>query len=393
MTTPPNFDEIIDRRGSGCGKWDAMEKLYGVSADDGLAMWVADMDFRPPQVVLDRGQAMMDHGVFGYTTGDGGLFEALSWWLKERHGWTVSPEAMFTTTGIVNAVALCLDTYTAPGDGIVLFTPIYHAFAKTILGADRTVVECEMPMVDGMYTFDFDAWDVQMTGSEKMIILCSPHNPGGRVWTRAELEGVAAFAKRHDLLVVSDEIHHDLIMPGETHIPMALIEGVTDRLITLAAPSKTFNLAGLHTGCTIIEDDDLRARFAKRKEALRVSSNVFGVEFATAAYSPEGAAWVDALTAYLDGNRKVFDAGINAIPGLTSMPLQATYLSWVGFEGTGMSPEEFQQRVYKTAKIAANQGPAFGKGGDSFLRFNIGMPRAQISDAVERMAQAFSDLQ
>ena len=124
-----------------------------------------------------------------------------------------------------------------------------------------------------------------------------------------------------------------------------------------------------------------------------MSSNVFGVEFATAAYSPEGAAWVDALTAYLDGNRKVFDAGINAIPGLTSMPLQATYLSWVGFEGTGMSPEEFQQRVYKTAKIAANQGPAFGKGGDSFLRFNIGMPRAQISDAVERMAQAFSDLQ
>lgn len=393
MTTPPNFDEIIDRRGTGCAKWDAMEKLYGVSPDEGLAMWVADMDFRPPQCVLDRGRALLDMGVYGYTTGDGGLYDAVSWWMGERHGWTVAPEAMFTTTGIVNAVALCLETFTAPGDGIVLFTPVYHAFAKTILGADRKVVECQMPLVDGIYTMDFDAWDAQMTGSEKMIILCSPHNPGGRVWTREELEGIAAFAKRHDMLLVSDEIHHDLIMPGQKHIPMALIEECKDRLITLAAPSKTFNLAGLHTGCVIIEDDDLRARFAKRKEALRVSSNLFGVEFATAAYSPDGAAWVDALTSYLEGNRKVFDDGINAIPGVTSMPLQATYLSWVDFAGTGMTLDEIKDRVYGTAKIAANEGPAFGTGGESFIRFNIGMPRAKIEEAVERMANAFADLQ
>lgn len=393
MTTPPNFDEIIDRRGTGCAKWDAMEKLYGVSPDEGLAMWVADMDFRPPQCVLDRGRALLDHAVFGYTTGDGGFYDAVSWWMGERHGWTVAPDTMFTTTGIVNAVALCLETYTAPGDGIVLFTPVYHAFAKTILGADRKVVECQMPLVDGIYTMDFDAWDAQMTGSEKMIILCSPHNPGGRVWTREELEGIAAFAKRHDMLLVSDEIHHDLIMPGQKHIPMALIEGVTDRLITLAAPSKTFNLAGLHTGCVIIEDDDLRARFARRKDALRVSSNLFGVEFATAAYSPDGAAWVDALTSYLEGNRKVFDDGINAIPGVTSMPLQATYLSWVDFAGTGMTLDEIKQRVYGTARIAANEGPAFGTGGESFIRFNIGMPRAKIEEAVERMTNAFADLQ
>ncbi|CAN0579230.1 unnamed protein product, partial [Ectocarpus sp. 12 AP-2014] len=156
---------------------------------------------------------------------------------------------------------------------------------------------------------------------------------------------------------------------------------------------KTFNLAGLHTGCVIIEDEDLHARFAGRKEALRVSSNVFGVEFATAAYSPEGAAWVDALTTYLDGNRKVFDDGINAIPGLTSMPLQATYLSWVDFAGTGMNIDEIKARTYQGAGIAANEGPAFGTGGETFMRFNIGMPRARIVEAVERMTRAFGDLQ
>ncbi len=393
MTATPNFDEIIDRRGTGCAKWDKMEDIYGVSPDDGLAMWVADMDFRPPQVVLDRGREMLEHGVFGYTPGDGGLFQAASWWMGERHGWAVDPGHMFITTGIVNAVALCLDIYTAPGDGIVLFTPVYHAFAKTINGAGRKVVECEMPLEDGRYTMDFDAWDAQMTGAETMLILCSPHNPGGRVWTRAELDGIAAFAARHDLLLVSDEIHHDLVMPGEKHIPMALIDEALERLVMLVAPSKTFNLAGLHCGLTIIPDDALRARFAKRMEELRLSSNIFGVEFATAAYSPDGAAWVDALMSYLDGNRKVFDAGINAIPGLRSMPLEATYLSWVDFSGTGMKREEFTARVTESAGIAVNAGPTFGKGGDSWLRYNIGMPRARIEDAVARMAKAFGDLQ
>ena len=393
MSTAPNFDQIIDRRGSGCAKWDAMEKFSGVAAEDGMAMWVADMDFRSPQVVLDRGREMVEHGFFGYTTGDGGLFDAAAWWMKARHGWAADPAHMFTTTGIVNAVALCLDTYTQPGDGIVLFTPVYHAFAKTILGADRKVVECVMPIEDGVYALDFDAWDAQMDGAEKELILCSPHNPGGRIWSRAELEAIAAFAKRHDLLLISDEIHHDLILPGQKHIPMNLIEGVTDRLVTLVAPSKTFNLAGLHTGLVIIEDDALRAQFARRKEALRVSSNIFGVEFATAAYSPAGADWVDALTDYLDGNRKVFDAGINAIPGLRSMPMQATYLSWVDFNATGMTQDEIARRIAEDAKIAVNDGPAFGTGGEGFMRFNIAMPRAQVETAVDRMTKAFADLQ
>jgi cystathionine beta-lyase len=226
-----------------------------------------------------------------------------------------------------------------------------------------------------------------------MLILCSPHNPGGRVWTRAELEAVADFAKRHDLLIVSDEIHADLLMPGQKHTPMALIEGIADRLVMMTAGTKTFNIAGAHVGNVIIADETLRARFAARMMALGMSPNSFGLHMITAAYSPAGAAWVDDLCAYLAENARVFDAGINAIPGLRSMPLESTYLAWVDFSGTGMTRDEFTARVEREAKIATNHGPTFGQGGDSFLRFNIAAPRSVVEDAVARMQKAFGDLQ
>ena len=393
MNADPRFDPIIDRRNSHCVKWDMMETIYGVSADEGLAMWVADMDFRPPDCVLGAVQQMIDHGVIGYFGDDSKYREAIRWWMQERHGWTVEPASIFTTHGLVNGTAMCVETWTQPGDGIVLFTPVYHAFARVIKAADRKIVECEMPLREGRYEMDFDAWDAQMTGAEKMLILCSPHNPGGRVWTREELQGVADFAKRHDLILVSDEIHHDLVMPGQRHIPMTAIDGIEDRLVMMTATTKTFNIAGSHTGNVIIADETLRAAFAKRMLGLGLSPNSFGLFMTTAAYSPEGAAWVDALCTYLDGNRRIFDDGINAIPGLASMPLEATYLSWVDFAGTGMDRAEFTRRVEQDAKIAVNHGPTFGKGGDSFLRFNIATPRARIEDAVDRMAKAFADLQ
>jgi cystathionine beta-lyase len=232
-----------------------------------------------------------------------------------------------------------------------------------------------------------------MTGSEKMLVLCSPHNPGGRVWSREELEGVAAFAKRHDLILVSDEIHHDLVMPGHKHTPMAMIEGISDRLVMMTATTKTFNIAGSHVGNVIIEDEKLRARFATRMAALGLSPNSFGLFMATAAYSPEGAAWVDELVAYIEGNRQLFDERVNAIPGLASMRLESTYLAWVDFSGTGMTREEFTRRVEQDACIAANHGPTFGKGGESFLRFNLATPRVRVEEACDRLAKAFGDLQ
>jgi len=389
-----NFDEIIERHGTHCQKWDMMEAVHGVPAEDGLAMWVADMDFRPPSAVTDALQRMVDHGVFGYFGDDRDYKAAICWWMRERHSWEIEPSWIFTTHGLVNGTSICLEAFTAPGDGVVLFTPVYHAFARVIRAAGRNVVECPLVRREGRYEMDFDAYDGLMTGAEKMIVLSSPHNPGGRVWSRAELQALADFARRHDLVLVSDEIHHDLLYPGQSHIVMDLVdESLRDRLVMMTATTKTFNIAGAHVGNVIIPDEGLRARFAARMAALGMSPNSFGVEMATAAYSPGGAAWLDALMRYLDGNRRLFDAGVNAIPGLASMPLEATYLAWVDFAGTGMAPEEFTARVERDARIAVNRGTSFGSGGENFLRFNIATPRARIAEAVERLQEAFSDLQ
>ena len=388
-----SFDTVIDRRDTHCAKWDAMESVYGVPADTGIAMWVADMDFAAPQVIQDAVQRMVDHGVYGYFGDDSKYRAAICWWMQNRHGWKVKADHIFTTHGLVNGTAMCVDAFTAPGDGIVLFTPVYHAFARVINAAGREVVECALAQEDGRYRMDFDAYDAQMKGHEKMVVLCSPHNPGGTVWSREELQQVADFAKRHDLVLVSDEIHHDLVMPGHKHTAMALIDGIEDRLVMMTATTKTFNIAGSHCGNVIIANPELRAKFAARMMALGLSPNSFGLFMATAAYSPEGAAWVDDLVDYLDGNRRIFDAAVNAIPGLKSMPLEATYLAWVDFDGTGMSREEFTKRVEKGASIAINRGPTFGTGGDSFLRFNIATPRVRVEEACARLTTAFSDLQ
>ena len=389
-----SFDETINRLGTHSVKWDMMERLYGVPAGKGLAMWVADMDFRPPACVQDAVEKMAAHGIYGYYGDDAAYLESIRWWMQTRHGWAVNPAHIFTTHGLVNGTGLVVDAFTAPGDGVVLMTPVYHAFARTIKAAGRRVVECPLALRDGRYEMDFTAWDGQMTGGERMLILCSPHNPGGRVWTTEELRATADFCKRHNLILVSDEIHHDLLMPGHKHHIMANIApDCADRLVMMTAATKTFNIAGSHTGNVIIADDALRARFAARMMALGISPNSFGLNMVEAAYSPAGAEWVDALCLYLDGNRQIFDAGVAAIPGLRSMPLEATYLSWVDFSGTGMAPAEFKARVEKAAQICANHGETFGCGGETFLRFNIATPRALVEEAVSRLQTAFGDLQ
>ncbi|MDV7145686.1 MalY/PatB family protein [Tropicimonas sp. TH_r6] len=388
-----SFDDVIDRFGTHCAKWDMMEPIYGVPAGDGISMWVADMDFRPPQVVQQAIEKMVAHGIYGYWGGETEYRDAICWWMQTRHGWSVEPDWIFSTHGLVHGTGMCVDTWTEPGDGVVLMTPVYHAFARVIRAAGREVVECELVNENGRYEMDFETWDAKMTGREKLLILCSPHNPGGRVWTRAELEGVAAFAKRHDLILVSDEIHHDLVYPGQDHTPMALIDGIEDRLVMMTATTKTFNIAGTHTGNVIIPDPALRKAFGARMAGLGLSPNSFGIAMTTAAYSPEGAVWVDELVAYLDGNRKLLDDSVNAIPGLSSMAMESTYLGWVDFSGTGMDREEFTRRVEQGARIAVNHGPSFGNGGENFLRFNFATPRSVVAQAMERLEAAFGDLQ
>ena len=390
----PDFDEIIDRTGTGCNKWDDMQAVYGVSPQDGIAMWVADMDFRPPAAVQRAVEGFAAHGVYGYPGSNPAYTDAIRWWMARRHGWEVAPDWILSAHGLVNGTALCVDAFTRPGDRVILMTPVYHAFARVVRASGREVAEFPLALVDGRYRMDWDAWAALLTGRERMLILCSPHNPGGRVWTEAELREVADFCAAHDLILVSDEIHHDLVMPGQRHHVLArLVPEAAPRLVTLTAATKTFNIAGAHIGNLIVADPALRARLQGRIMAQGVSPGLFGPGMVTAAYSPEGAEWVDRLTAYLDGNRRLFDAGVNAIPGLRSMPLEATYLAWVDFADTGMGRVEFTARVAKEAGIAANHGHTFGTGGESFLRFNLATPRAVVAQAVERLRKAFADLQ
>ena len=389
-----DFDEVIDRRGTHSSKWDTMEELYGVSPDSGLSMWVADMDFRAPKIIQEKLRGINSHGIYGYYGDHKEYNNSIKWWMKNRHNWEIDTSWIFTTHGLVNGTGLCIDAFTKPGDGIILFTPVYYQFSNLVEAARRKVVECPLKLIDNHYHFDFVAYERNLSGDEKMVILCSPHNPGGRVWTKNELQEVVKFAKKHDLVLVSDEIHHDLVYPNKSHTVMPIADpSVCDRLVMMTATTKTFNIAGAHSGNVIISNPNLRQKFSQRIKALGISPNSFGLFMATAAYSPEGAQWLDELLHYIDGNRVIFDREVNKIPGLSSMPLEGTYLAWVDFSGTGMEEEEFIYRVQEKAKIAVNHGSTFGTGGEKFLRFNLATPRTLVVEATKRLKDAFSDLQ
>ncbi|HPQ95857.1 MAG TPA: PatB family C-S lyase, partial [Thiolinea sp.] len=328
-----DFNELIDRRHTHSLKWDLLEPLYGVSPDSGLAMWVADMDFRPPPAVNEALAQAVAHGVHGYFGDESAHKAAISSWMQRRHGWSVDPDWIMTVHGLVAGTALCLQAFTAEGDGVILFTPVYHAFARTIRANRREVVGSPLVHRNGRYEMDLETLAARLRGHEKMVILCSPHNPGGRVWSREELKQLADFCVAHELLLVSDEIHHDLVYPGHKHIPMALADpAIRAQLVMLTATTKTFNIAGGLTGNVIIENPALLTRFKVAHLASGTSPNRFGVLMATAAYQ-QGEAWLEALIPYLDANRRLFDAGINAVPGFRSMAMAATYLAWVDFSG------------------------------------------------------------
>ena len=388
------FDTQIDRRNTHSSKWDMMEPLYGVSPDDGLAMWVADMDFRPPQAVADSLTKLTDHGIYGYFGDDSEYLDAVAWWMKNRHGWEVPRGGIFTTHGLVNGTALCVDTFTQSGDGVVLFTPVYHAFAKVIRANDREVIELPLVQNNGRYEMDFDSYDASLPSHAKMVILCSPHNPGGRVWSSDELQQLADFCETHDLTLISDEVHNDLVYKGNQHHVLAnIVPSIRHRLVTLVATTKTFNLAGCMIGSMVVADDALRSRLARVAHgAAGMSFNRIGMLMCTAAWE-HGDEWLDTLLDYLAENRRIFDEAMASIPGVRSMPIEATYLCWVDFADTGMDRVEFTRRVEKQAQIAVNHGNSFGIGGDSFLRFNIACRRDLLIEAAKRLKNAFSDLQ
>ena len=390
-----SFDQIIDRRGTNCTKWDMMgAPSIGVPAEDGLAMWIADMDFAAPDFLQEATQKLIEKANYGYFIGEPEMKQQISRWMKTRHGWSVDPSEMFSTYGLGNAIAICLHTYTQPEDEVIIFTPVYHEFSAKIRRAGRAVKESPLVIRDGVYHMDLEALEASMTGREKLLIFCSPHNPAGRIWTADELKALAAFCARHDLLLISDDIHHDLTYPGTAYVPLPVAAPeAADRLIMLTSASKTFNIAGTRLGTVSIPDEALRKRFGDWLDSLNIQPNLLGLVQTEAAYSQRGAEWVDQLRTYLAENSRVFLDGMGQIPGVTPMPMQSTYLTWVDFTNTGMEMSEVIRRVREDARIAPSIGAEFGAGGENFLRFNIGTPRAQVTEAVERLQNAFADLQ
>ena len=389
-----HFNDPIDRRGTNSSKWDMMETLYGVSPTDGLAMWTADSDYPTAPCVIEALRNAADHGVFGYVPIYDDYLNAVQWWMRTRHNWEVETNWILTTQGLGNGIALSIDVWTDPGARIVTFNPVYMEFQSKIEKAGREVVQCPLKRENNTYVLDLEDAQSRLDGTEQMLIWCSPQNPSGRVWTVDELRAVADFARRNDLILVSDEIHHDLVYAGQTFVPIHVAAPeITDRLILLTAASKTFNIAGQRTGNMIIPDDTLRRDMLKKLNVMDYKPAGLSLAMITAAYSEEGAVWADAQMEHLDGNRKVFDAAMAQIPGVVSTPLEATYLAWVDFENTGMTHEEIVKRVHHDARIAPSAGPTFGLGGENFLRFNLATQRHRVEEACDRLLSAFSDLQ
>ncbi|WP_120502095.1 MalY/PatB family protein [Roseovarius sp. EL26] len=389
-----NFDEFPERRGTNSAKWDGMRAATGVTAPDAIAMWIADKDFSTPDFIKEAAQKQVDLDNYGYFTGEGDLNRSIAWWMKTRHNWDIDTDWITNTYGLGNAIALCINIYTEPDDEIIVFTPVYHEFTSKILRAGRTPKQWAMPIENGVYQLDLEGLEATLTGKEKMMLFCSPHNPAGRIWTPEELRELSAFCARNDLLLVSDDIHHDIIYPGQTYTPLLIAapEAAAHSIVVTAA-SKTFSIAGVRLGSVIIADAGLRERFQSFVNALNIQPNLFGKVLTQAAYSERGAAWTDEMRAYIDGNHRLFLEGLADIPGVTPMPMQSTFLSWIDFSNTGMDMDEVIRRVTEDARIAPSIGADFGKGGENFLRFNIALPRPMLQEAVKRLQAAFADLQ
>ena len=387
-----DFDAVINRVGTHSSKWDNMQAKYGVSPETGIAMWVADMDFMPPPAVNDVVRQAATHGVHGYFGDDGDYRQALIGWMQRRHNWYVQSDWIINAHGLGSAIGTCLQAFSEVGDGVIIFSPVYHAFARIINANGRQVIESPLVDRNGRYHMDLDHLETQLTGNEKILLFCSPHNPGGRLWDKQELTALAAFCDKYNLILISDEVHNDLVFAPGKHIVLAkAVPDISHRLVTLVATTKTFNLAGAMIGSIVTADDYLRKKILRVTAANGTSFNRLGMMMTETAWRT-GDSWLDSLLVYLAENRRIFQDGVNQIAGVKAMSLDATYLCWVDFKDTGMISEEFIRRVQSNAEIAANHGASFGTGGESFLRFNIACRRALVYDAVARLQKAFADL-
>ncbi len=388
-----DFNRVIERRGTHASKWDNMAKLSGITAPDAIPMWVADMDFAAPPGVTAALAAEVGRATHGYYADTGTWAQAMAQWMQKRHGLKVDPAWVTPTPGIVSGLGLILQAVTEPGDEVVVFPPVYHAFRRIIVANERRILDAELVLNQGRYSMDLEALRAKLTPKTKIVFFCSPHNPGGTVWSADEIRALATFCITHNLILVSDEIHCDLVLGSRSHTPtLKAAPDVADRLITCVAATKTFNLAGAHVGACFTSNVAIKRKLDARTMACGVASyNTFGM-IATEAGWRTGEAWLDALLPYLKANRDLLDTRIEAaVPGARSMRLDATYLGWVDFSGTGLSPEDVVSRVKDRARIFASPGQQFGPGGETWLRFNFATPRPMLEEALTRLEAAFAD--
>ena len=379
-----NFDIIIPREGTNCVKFDLRKTYFG--REEVIPMWVADMDFPVPPFVSKAVRKRAEHPVYGYSIIPESFYRAVIEWQNRRHGWEIRKDWMLFSPGVVTGLNVIVQALTDPGDKIIVQPPVYFPFFSSVEKNGRKLLYNQLVEKNGVYTIDFDDLENKMKAGARMLILCSPHNPVSRCWTRDELEWLGSKSLEYGVLVVSDEIHCDLVFEPHHHIPLAtLSEEIAQNTITCIAPSKTFNLAGLFTSSIIIANDSLRRRFKHAEEKIHLSANIFGITAAEAAYR-DGEEWLGELMTYLKSNAElVKDFLAVNLPEIAVSPIEATYMLWLDFRQLGFSAPDLKNRLIEKAGLGFVEGPSFGPGGNGFQRMNIACPRVTLESALKRI--------
>lgn len=381
-----NFNEIIPRNNTSCVKYDAANEVFGT--DDLLPMWVADMDFRTPDFILEAIQNRLKHPVLGYFFHDDDFYKAIINWMKKRHHWEIEKEWISFSPGIVTGLATIVQAFTEKGDKVIVQPPVYHPFYYVVKNQERVVVTNPLKLNGDRYEMDFEDLEEKLKKGAKMLILCNPHNPVGRCWTKEELRHLGELCLQYHCLVLSDEIHADLIMPGFRNTPMAnLSEELAANTVTCMAPSKTFNLAGLSTSEIIISNPELREKFNHYNiDRLHLQmGNIFGDVALKAAYT-HGEEWLEQLMKYISENvQYVKDFLKNNIPQIKTFPHEATYLLWMDFNELGIEHEQLSKILIHEIKLGFNDGVIFGDEGRGFMRINLACPKSVVEEAMKRL--------
>ncbi|WP_379133951.1 MalY/PatB family protein [Paenibacillus sp. sgz500958] len=383
-----NFDAVIDRRNTRSYKWDQTEKLFGDK--DIMPLWVADMDFESPPAVKEAILRRAEHGIYGYSVGSEAYQRAIISWYEQRHGWKLKPEWITDSPGIVTSLSLSVELFSEPGSEVILQSPVYYPFYDVIQMNGRKVAKNPLILRDGRYEMDYDHLEGLMKGGAKLLLLCSPHNPGGRVWERDELLRLGQLCLDYGVTVISDEIHCDLALSGYTHIPFAsLSEELADIILTTLAATKTFNLPGLQTSFIVASNPSIKRKFEQRVKALSIHMASFFAHDAVEAAYREGGEWLDELVEYVSGNADFAISYLSEhLPQVKVMAPEASYLLWVDCRAFNLDTVALKKLMYEEAKVAFNEGSVYGSEGEGYLRINLACPRSILEVALTRFVQA-----